>query len=229
MSHTGYVLSDLHLFTDRSSAELYGEQIVEISHQADFIVLNGDIFDFKWARFKSVEESIRGAIDWLDILCARNKHCQIYYVMGNHDCLESFAEALDRIEHENFHWSPTHFRIGQALFLHGDLPLSGRDPFKRKLIKEEVVPSERANQLYTRIVNMRLHRVADLVNRKNKSVRSICAALGKFACPDSEGVRDIYFGHTHVYFEELSFGGYVFHNTGGAIRGVQKKILRVKV
>lgn len=229
MTATGYVLSDLHLFADRSSFDLYSEQIVEISHQADFIVLNGDIFDYRWSRFLTTAETTKAALNWLDQLTSRNAKCQIYYVMGNHDGLASFAKALESgFKRENFHWSPTHFRIGTALFLHGDLPLAGKNPFERPLIHDEPPRNERMNKLYTQAVRMKLHRVADVVNHKRKSVKAIYKSLQLFPHKDSEGVKDIYFGHTHVSFEDCLYMGYVFHNTGGAIKGVRKKILAVK-
>lgn len=224
---TGYVLSDLHLFAERSNAEVYAEQIVEISHQAKFIVLNGDIFDFKWSRYPTTADTIKGALDWLDQLVSRNAGCDIHYIMGNHDGLISFAQALENFQRPNFFWSPTHVKIGSSLFLHGDLPLSGKNPFVRRLIEDEVVPSDQLHKLYAHAVRFRLHRVADLLNHKVKSVRMLYQTLQKYPSPELEGVKDIYFGHTHVCFEGFRFQGYTFHNTGGAIRGVSKKILQV--
>lgn len=223
----GFVLSDLHLFADRSNAEFYAEQIVEISHQADFIVLNGDIFDFKWSRFPSTADTIKGALNWLDQLVSRNQSCTIHYVMGNHDGLISFGEALKGFTKPNFQWHPTHVRIGSALFVHGDLPLAGKNPFVRELIEDERAPHNRMHALYTHAVRFRLHRAADMLYYKTRSVKLLYTALQRFPHADLDGVTDIYFGHTHVCFEGFKYREYTFHNTGGAIRGVNKKILAV--
>ncbi|MBC8372298.1 MAG: hypothetical protein ISS69_08100 [Phycisphaerae bacterium] len=45
---TGYVISDLHMFARWSKPGKYLEQMHEAASGADFFVLNGDIFDFRW-------------------------------------------------------------------------------------------------------------------------------------------------------------------------------------
>ncbi len=222
----GYVISDLHLFTDRSNAADYEEGIHEACGQAEFFVLNGDIFDFWWSAFPSTEETLDAASEWLQKLVSRHPHCQFHYIMGNHDDLEVWAQRLkNNLDQLNFNWSPTHITIGSSLFLHGDLPLGGKNPFKRSLRNEKPPPPKFLNSLYNGIVALRAHRLADLINQKRLCVGRIHKALEKYGQNGMKDIKDIYFGHTHTAFTDYEYGDYIFHNTGGAIKGVKKHIL----
>lgn len=222
----GYVLSDLHLFARRSNAALYQERIENSAAAADFLVLNGDIFDFKWSRLPSERETLEAAADWLARLSGHNPACEIFYVMGNHDALAPLAEKIESLSLPNLRWSPTHFIINSSLFLHGDLPLEGKNPFSRALMDFPKIKGPVPNILYDALTASRAHRGAELFTRKSFLAPRLHRALqGR---EEMEGVRHVYFGHTHLAFENFRYGGYVFHNTGAAIKGVGKRILPVK-
>ena len=124
----GFVVSDLHLDTSRTSPEVEKE-IGYVAAKSDFCVLNGDIFDFKWSESESTLKAIEFAIVWLEKLCKNQPHFHFYYVFGNHDCLEDFVEQLDLVKVDNFSYHRTHLFFDDKLFLHGDLPLSDCYPF----------------------------------------------------------------------------------------------------
>src|SRR5688572_6689652 len=102
----GLVLSDLHIFARRSQADVVQELLQATKHQ-DVIVLNGDIFDFRWSILPSMEETIAHSVALIRLLCTQNAGCHVYYLMGNHDDLEALGNALDGIECTNFSWHPT--------------------------------------------------------------------------------------------------------------------------
>ena len=62
----GHVLSDLHLFTSRSDGERWEDDIAGAAGEGDFLVLNGDIFDFRWSTLPSVDATLDAAVAWLD-------------------------------------------------------------------------------------------------------------------------------------------------------------------
>ena len=226
---TGFVISDLHLFAERSDAGQYQAMIEGAARNSDYLVLNGDIFDFVWAKHGCTGQSVAHAVAWLDDLCRQNPDCTIHYIMGNHDGVADLGDALAmRAGIRNFRWSPTHFRIADALYLHGDLPLMGRNPFSRTLLTHLPQKPEAANILYSAAVDLRLHRGADLLLRKELCARQIHRTLEKYPHQDSKGVRDIYFGHTHVPFTDFEYKGRRYHNTGAAIKHVEHRMLEVR-
>ena len=115
---TGLVISDLHLFAGRSDGSILFEGIHSQLSSVDLLVLNGDTFDFRWSHFNSDEESIAAALQWLDDLREKFPDLEIYYVLGNHDCLVTFRKRLP--SHPKFHLHEFHLRLGSRLFLHGD-------------------------------------------------------------------------------------------------------------
>ena len=64
----GLVISDLHLFSRRSRAEeLLVEMEVRIA-SADILVLNGDVFDFRWSTLPDIQATVDASLEWLDLL-----------------------------------------------------------------------------------------------------------------------------------------------------------------
>lgn len=220
----GFVVSDLHLFTRRSHAEALQGHIDEAMVWADFIVLNGDIFDFKWSVYASVEETVAAAIRWLERLAAVDPSAELHYVLGNHDALEAFVAQLPDLAERvpNFHWHPTHVRIGTAFFTHGDLrPAStvAGEP-RRELERDIVQKRELLHDSYNYLVALKIHHVVRVTHGRRQSVRKMLRLLATLDPKSLEGVTDVYFGHTHVPFSDHEEGGYRFHNTGSAIRGL---------
>lgn len=227
---TGFVVSDLHLFAERSRAHHILKDLHDAAAAGEFLVLNGDIFDFKWSSLDSHEETVQMAADWISGLVKRHPHCQFHYVLGNHDAYAPFAHRLDALGQEwtNLTVHPTHVRLGDCLFLHGDLAM-GRDtdPFRRRLVEEETIKGGNANRAYNLFVGLHAHRLIDLAHSRFLVPRRIHRCLLEAGNPVIEGVRHIYFGHTHAPFSEHTYKGVVFHNTGSAIHNSHAHLLRV--
>lgn len=231
MKH-GYVISDLHLFAHRSTGHEHHDAIHAAAKKVDFIVLNGDIFDFHWSTVGTLEESLHAAKRYLRALVKPNPRCKLFYVLGNHDGLDLFLPALESLAetYENFTWFPSHLRINGLLFLHGDLILSNakRDPFVRPITPPKPTKGKAAHLAYRSVVAMRLHRPVANIHRPRYCAKRILRALATHDPSLREGLHDIYFGHTHSSFEDFEHEGIRFHNTGAAVRHLDCNLLKVK-
>jgi UDP-2,3-diacylglucosamine pyrophosphatase LpxH len=221
----GFVVSDLHLFAQRSRAPSLQHHLDEAMGRADFVVLNGDIFDFKWSTLPSVEDTIRAALAWLECLARVNPATDLHYLLGNHDALEAFVRRLPTLAERlpNFHWHATHLRIGSAFFTHGDL--SARSTVDgqpvRRLERKAVQKRELLHESYNYLVALKVHNVVRMTHGRRQSARRMLRLLAALDPRETEGVVDVYSGHTHVSFRDHEEGGYRFHNTGSAIRGLR--------
>lgn len=227
----GYVVSDLHHFAERSQADAHMPAIRAAAAQADFFVLNGDVFDFQWTVLDSVEQTIDAAVCWLRELAADHPRCRFVYVLGNHDALEPFVHRLDSLAAQtpNLEWRPSHHRDGSALFLHGDLPsrLRPQRSFRRRLRTDVRRRGRFLSACYRVVTAAGLHRWVTWWYRPRRRARKILRAL---AAADGlgQGVTDVYFGHTHEPFSGFEYGGVRFHNTGSAVRGHRCDLLAVR-
>ncbi|MCK5113144.1 MAG: metallophosphoesterase [Phycisphaerae bacterium] len=229
---SGYVISDLHMFTQRTVAPSYQDAINRAAGEADFFVLNGDVFDFRWTTLNDAEHTACVAVEWLESLAKASPNCRFFYIMGNHDGLDFFAEHLkttaERIE--NFEWHSSHLRIGSSLFFHGDLPLGiGRpDAFERTLLPIERKKGKLANFAYHLFIESRLHRLTAHFHSAQRCAKRIHAAMKQDATGLTEGITDVYFGHIHHTFTDFKYNGFTFHNTGSAIRHLKCNLLQVR-
>lgn len=227
----GSVISDLHLFTNRSDAEYSAEAIRQAFAESDFFVLNGDIFDFRWSTFSTVEATLNAAEEWIRSLAAVNLSCQIHYVLGNHDSPARFAAHLEMLAEQipNFSWHPSHVRIGRNLFLHGDLPISHRrfSPFHRVLGHVEKRKGKLMNLAYAALISSRLHRVIDRFHSPLRCAQHIHRAIMNDKTDLAEGLTDVYFGHVHYVMHDFAYRGLRFHNTGSTVRHLNSRIIRV--
>lgn len=231
MEH-GYVISDLHLFARRSLADDHLDAMHRAAEQADFFVLNGDIFDFRWTTLQTAESTAQAAVAWLEDFACRHPACRIFYVLGNHDSWEFFTRRLEELaaRRENFRWFPSHVRIGSALFLHGDLPLGWkrRRPFHRRLPRRSRPAGRFLHACYDALILAGLHRLAGRWYGRRRCARRFLRALRRDANGLGDGLRDIYFGHTHTLFRDYHYRGMVFHNTGSTVQGLEGNLLRAK-
>lgn len=229
---TGAVISDLHLFTHRSTAAEQMQRIYEVARRSDFFVLNGDIFDFRWTMLDTVDETVIEAAEVLRHLAVEVPTCNVFYIMGNHDANVGLGKLLDALAEdvENFNWHPSHLRIGRNLFLHGDLPLQpGRaDPLLRDLKYRERRRAQGLHVGYRVLVATRLHRLVAWMHSPQWCARRILSALRSFHPDLLDGLSDIYFGHIHKPFSDFRFDGIRFHNTGSAVRGLKCQLLEIR-
>lgn len=221
----GLFLSDLHLFSRRSTGQTRWDASTSKVRGADVIVLGGDLFDLRWSQVGSLAETLNAAEDWLLKAIALNPDAKWVFLPGNHDCHPEMLARLSQLsdQHENFEWHSEHWRLGDHVFLHGDV-LDGRRHKHglqgyRKAFHEDRAKGELANMLYSAVIFSRLHGV---VPRIRHTRNQTCATLLKYvekecAIPRRE-IQAIYFGHTHVPFSGHVYRGVTFHNPGSGIR-----------
>lgn len=217
-AHKGIVLSDLHLFTKRAKT-ITPDYIAGLCGKADYCILNGDIFDFKWSIYPTFDETAAQAASFLRSLCRLVPECHIYYVLGNHDCSPDFMTILEAINCDNFTWNATHVHIDRHLFIHGDLPMTGDDVFNRTIKNAHLIhgQAKSAHMIYQLAVSLRLHRIASMT-----MIPRLCSSLVYNAIEQSNPsllheIDHVYFGHTHHAFENYRYKGIYFHNTGSAV------------
>ena len=222
----GIAISDIHMFSKRSIGTGNAESLYERISKADACVLNGDIFDFRWTSLPSIEETVDRAESFLRDLISKFPACRFHFVCGNHDSYPPFVERLERIseEYPAFSWDLLRTRIGNNLFLHGDIIDAAK---QGKSIEEyrhsfHVGGKQGAlmNFLYDILIRTGLHRIIVFVHREPELAEILIRFLRERDPSMLEGTSDIYFGHTHVPFESYLHDGITFHNSGSMIRGL---------
>lgn len=222
---TGLFLSDLHLFSRRSVGQRHWEQSTDAIASATSIVLGGDMFDFRWSQLGSLDASLDAAAAWLENAIALNPSASWVYLLGNHDCHPRMQALLKSIseQHPTFNWSPTFWRIGSNVFLHGDVldgirHVGGLERYRARF-HDEKAKGQLSNLLYSAVVQTRLH---GLVPRVRHTRQQTCRTLLEYlkGCETAllPEVQNIYFGHTHVPMLGYRFDRFNFHNAGSGIR-----------
>ena len=230
----GAVISDLHMFTERSLACPHDDAWAGRFDAVDVLVLNGDIVDFKWSIRGGPAATHRATIEWLGRLLDRLPRCTIHYVLGNHDSLRLHAEGLATLaaRRPRFHWHPAWCRIGARLFHHGDLLLHPEPArhWERPLGEASPVKSAGWNALYNATVAARLHGVpARLLHGPEPVAARVLKALRMSPHPEHRGITDVYVGHTHRPFTGIDIDGVRVHNTGSSIRHLESRPLHFDV
>lgn len=196
-------------------------------NQAAVIVLNGDIFDFRWSSLPDESATISAAIDWLATLLDGFQGDEVHYVLGNHDFLGAFRHRLTELSVRRPVLSCHEHRLilNRKLFLHGDC--ANRSMDEQALI--EYRESWNHHRRQGRIPRA-LYRVADLTGislrfhqwhfPQDATVSRVAQHLDHVLPAWREEIDHCYFGHTHRPFSNHSRDGVLFHNTGSAIRGM---------
>ena len=233
MSSSGYFVSDLHLFSRRSQAAVHQGALHRAAGGANFVVLGGDIFDFRWSTLHSTEATVGAAIRWLDELVSAHKECEFHYVLGNHDANQRFVAALQAYAKtvKNVSCHPYFLRTGNSVYLHGDVADRPQIcPERLRKRREHWGKDERRgevhNMLYDWAVNVRLHKLCGKVVHPRKRVASrIVSYLHRVGAGPMQGVEHIYFGHTHDALSHYRHDHVTFHNGGAPIAGLQFRIV----
>ena len=223
----GLVVSDLHVFARRSVGGAQFAALGDALRTVDILVLNGDIFDFRWSTLGDLEVTQTAALDWLRGVIHDFPGCEIHYVMGNHDCLATFQEGLVTLaaSQPRFQWHEYSLRLGSAVFLHGDcahatMGAAGLDRYRAVWRRDRQRGRLRAG-VYACADRLGLTRLAHEWHfRRHQTVRRIIFYLDDAMPGWRHSTRDCYFGHTHLPFTGYEHEGIVFHNTGSAIRGM---------
>ncbi len=231
-----YVVSDLHLFSQRSLANKYLSHLRALITRARRVVFTGDIIDFRWSYYETHSETLRAARSWLDQCLDTNENCQFHYVLGNHDHHAAWADQLEQLAQQTnqFYWEPYHLRLGNALFVHGDAADPGmtsqRLSRSRNRFAKHRKPARWQHHAYDLTISSRLHVATAkayypdrvVVERLSRYLHSLTPEL-------SEGIRNVYFGHTHRLLEGRCHKGVCFHNGGAPMPGMPFRILEAKL
>ncbi len=218
----GVFVSDLHLFSPRSDADDI-PKILEETQTADrYIVLGGDIFDFRWSIRGSHERTLAAAVQWLEELLERTGQAHVRFIPGNHDCHPEFLHLLQQLSERNerFQWYPHHFQIGNSLFLHGDI-LDARGDLAnyRAKFHHEQPQTEFKHGLYDGVVALRLHKLVPLLrHRPDLTCKRLNTLLGNLTVDSETPVERIYFGHTHAPVFGHESQGIQYYNPGAALK-----------
>lgn len=229
-----YFVSDLHLFANRSDAHAYLEEIAHAASKADIFVLGGDIFDFRWSRVP-ILRAVPMAIRWLRELATACPKCHFHLVLGNHDYHQLLIDQLVELDKEvaNLSWHRYYLRLGASVFLHGDVADKTMNAQRLEEARQEWLGGRRRgpflSALYDVVVMTRLHKpVPHLVFAKRVVVRRILKYLRSVGQGPEDGVRDVYFGHTHKRMSNYEFRGLLFHNGGAPIKGMKFRIIEAR-
>jgi UDP-2,3-diacylglucosamine pyrophosphatase LpxH len=222
----GLFVSDLHLFSRRSVGQERWEEVVPTLHRLSWLVLGGDIFDFRWSIFPNQEATLVAAENWLNQLISLHPQLQIAYVAGNHDCHFSMRTLLENFSniYSTFQWHERTFRLGDKFFLHGDIidagsEAHGLDTYRKQFSKESKARGKVANLFYDTLVATRAHQLPQhFIHRPSQTLSRLYCCLVREGLAHGHGLRKIFFGHTHVPMFGESHRGYLFYNPGSGIR-----------
>ena len=229
-----YFVSDLHLFANRSNAHRYLEDIARAASRAEVFVLGGDTFDFRWSHIP-ILKAVDRASQWLQELTSSCPRCHFHVVLGNHDYHQALIDRLVELDRRvsNLSWHRYYMRLGSSVFLHGDVANKVMDARMLAEEREKWLDRRRrgpfASMLYDVVVLPRLHKpLPHLVFAKRIVVRRILKYLESIGQGPGNGVRDVYFGHTHRKLSNYHYRGLAFHNGGAPIKGMKFRIVEAK-
>ncbi len=225
---TGLVISDLHLFSRRSRAEELLDGMEEELKSAEILVLNGDVFDFRWSTLPDMETAISSALRWLADITELRQGRPTHYLLGNHDCVTGFTEKLSGLAdkcdslgcHDRF------LVLGRNLFLHGDCANRRMDETGFRRFRGTWSRDKQRGA-----IRRALYDGADAVGASRKvhdwwfpqrsTVLRVAYHLDHILPEWREEIDHCYFGHTHLPFTGHGHDGVMFHNTGSAIRDME--------
>jgi UDP-2,3-diacylglucosamine hydrolase len=228
----GATVSDLHLFSHHSRPGRYLERIRDTARASRVLVLNGDIFDFKWSEHGVFSRSVMAAERFLEDLLAGAPECRIRVVLGNHDAVPPYMESLEALSgrHANLDWNEFACVEGDRVFLHGDVIHAGatNEAVRRFRAKLQRPASGHPWQRFAHGAVHRSHvpRVALRMVPKRMLASRILAYLQHEQWLNGDPVRHIHFGHTHNDFEDFRYRGFLFHNCGSATHGARLRVVR---
>ncbi|MFW5860335.1 MAG: metallophosphoesterase [Planctomycetota bacterium] len=223
----GFVIGDLHLFGSHSRAHRHLAGIAAAARLVDDLVINGDAVDFRWAQHPELRVTIEAACRWLARLCHRAPACQVHYVLGNHDAIAPWVHRLRAMTCHlpNLSLHETSLRLGEWLFLHGDLVLEQgcHHPTRRTLRDDPRRRRALFHMIYRLLTTSILPRIADRLPWPAARARRFEAVLGAQAPELLRGAEHLVFAHTHAPFRNHRHGPRCYHNAGSMIHGMRAR------
>ena len=231
MAH-GATISDLHLFSHHSRPESYLGQIDETAQQSKIFIFNGDIFDFKWSEHGVFSRSVVAARQFLERLIERHPDCHFVVTLGNHDAVPLYMDVLRELadSYANFEWHEFAYIVEDRVFLHGDVIHAGCSNLALRRFRGKLQRPANGHKLQ-RMAHSAVHRshvpwVAYKMLPKRILASRILSYLDHENWMDGHRIEHIHFGHTHSAFEDFSYRGYLFHNTGSGTHGSQFRVVK---
>lgn len=231
----GATISDLHLFSHHSRSDRYFGLIDRTAAEVDVFVLNGDIFDFKWSEHGVFERSVTAAVGFLESMLRQHPRCQFRVILGNHDAVPPYMEALRGLvrEYDNLDWHEFACVMEDRVFLHGDAIHAGTTNHAIRRFRDKLQRPANGHQLQ-RLAHKTMHRshvpwMAFKVFPNRILASRLLAYLKHEDWLSGSAIRHVYFGHTHHAFEDFRYGGFYFHNSGSATHGSRLRVLKFKL
>ena len=219
-------VSDLHLFARRSTAAAQYDTLVDAARTCDTLVLGGDIFDFRWSTQPTPDATAAAGIDWLGQLLDDVPEATVHYLLGNHDHTQPLIDRLPGFAatQPRFDWHGYYLRIGQTMFLHGDVadrPMSPGQFVRRRQRSLHHGRRRRgrfSNAAYQAALRVGVPQaVPHVVHPTGVTARRILRYLD--AVDQRAGIAAVYFGHTHRRVSGFTCRGVRFWNPGAPIGG----------
>lgn len=231
------VISDLHMFSRRSEFESHLPAIHGAADRANIFVFNGDTFDFKWTTLPSVEETVENAILWLAELCEQFPNTEFHFILGNHDNLQLFIDQLSALSQqtENLSWHPYYLRLGDVVFLHGDVCDAPMDAAELKRRREQWLHDHKTrptvyHNIYDWVLRLNVHlAIQRIAYPKRRVAQRIITYLEDVGLGRLDGIRHVVFGHTHGAMQDFEHSGLMFHNPGTPMKGMEFNVLELDV
>jgi UDP-2,3-diacylglucosamine pyrophosphatase LpxH len=223
----GFVVSDLHLFSDRSSGEDYFPELTHKARSVSAIVLNGDTFDLAWTNRASAVAAAQEGVALIERLARNNPSCHVFYIVGNHDCSETLISGLCDLakRYSNVSVHEEYLQLGDKLFVHGDVCNYSMSAAELGVLRQQyaqvVLRPRWLKALYKLVILFRLNRVAYMTHNPETMAERILSYLGNSYPELLNSARFIYYGHTHAPSEYHHTSGVTFINTGSTIRGMK--------
>lgn len=228
----GATISDLHLFSHHSRPQRYLGQIDQTAQQADIFIFNGDIFDFKWSEHGVFSRSVIAAHHFLEQLVERHPTCHFVVILGNHDAVPLYMDALRELNdaHANFEWHEFAYIVQDRVFLHGDVIHAGCTNHALRRFRAKLQRPANGHTLQ-RMAHNAVHKshvpwIAFKMLPKRILASRILSYLNHENWLAGNSIEHVHFGHTHSAFEDFRYRGYLFHNTGSATHGSQFRIVK---
>lgn len=190
-----------------------------------WIMLGGDIFDFRWAEHTSHHQTLDAIRSWLEQLFTRYPDARVAYVLGNHDSHPEMFPLLNDLSraYSRFVWDPVWVRLGDCLFCHGDMLDAGGGGAKlatyRQQFHHERPASRMAHRAYDAAVAIRLHRaIPTLRHRPLATCQRLAAYLWLENIPQMSEITRVFFGHTHMPVDGYRIEKLTFFNPGASLK-----------
>lgn len=230
------VISDLHLFSSRSTWNGFLDTFNVTLQNCEILVLNGDIFDFQWTTLRSIYHTVIQAEHWILTIMERYPKLTIHYILGNHDCHHLFTERLFNLadRYSSFYIYKYYFQLGSLFFLHGDCAnwrMTFEQHKKYRCFWNNIT---KLPCLFFYLYNLLdVSGATKLINKIRFPQNAVARRAIYYLSTLPEGfpinLKQIYIGHTHLPFNNFMWDGYTFHNTGSAIRNMECSILDFEI